>query len=197
LCQAIIESKEGKVVREELCTNKLKNVCCYLCDNRESCEISCNYLSETEDVLKFKKNIEKEVMKCRKGIEKLSVFFADGRISEESYLNSISTLERRIDNLNAMKENQSTSLRNLYRFDEYEKVPIEKPTSLWYLVPFFFGIIGGLVAYVGVKERDKEMAQTLLVFGILWTSFLVLFAIIILASLLRSPFLFLFWHFHF
>lgn len=43
----------------------------------------------------------------------------------------------------------------------------EKPTALWYLVPFFFGIIGGLIAYVGVKNEDEEMAKNLLFVGFL------------------------------
>jgi hypothetical protein len=46
---------------------------------------------------------------------------------------------------------------------------LEGPTFLWYLVPFFFGVLGGIVAYVAVKDRDEDMASGLLLFGIIWT----------------------------
>jgi hypothetical protein len=42
----------------------------------------------------------------------------------------------------------------------------EEPTILWYLVPFF-SILGGLIAYVGVKNDNEEMAKNLLVFGLI------------------------------
>ncbi len=44
----------------------------------------------------------------------------------------------------------------------------EYVTDLWYLVPFLFGIIGGLVGYVGVRDRDQDKADKLLGFGIAW-----------------------------
>lgn len=50
---------------------------------------------------------------------------------------------------------------------EYEG--LDKPSSAWYLLPFFFGIIGGLIGYVGVKDEDSDMASNLLVFGIIWS----------------------------
>jgi hypothetical protein len=46
---------------------------------------------------------------------------------------------------------------------------IEGPSFLWYLVPFFFGILGGIVGYVAVKDKDENMALGLLLFGIFWT----------------------------
>jgi hypothetical protein len=46
---------------------------------------------------------------------------------------------------------------------------IEGPSFLWYLVPFFFGILGGIVGYVAVKDKDENMAFGLLLFGIFWT----------------------------
>jgi hypothetical protein len=46
-----------------------------------------------------------------------------------------------------------------------------RPERLWYLAPLLFSFLGGLIAYVAVKDRDKGMAETCLVLG-----FLVLFA---------------------
>jgi hypothetical protein len=53
------------------------------------------------------------------------------------------------------------------------------PTALWYLVPFLFGIIGGLIAYVGVKDEDVDMANSLLLFGALWSVVLFFLAIML------------------
>jgi RNA polymerase subunit RPABC4/transcription elongation factor Spt4 len=48
--------------------------------------------------------------------------------------------------------------------------PVEEHVSgAWYLVPFLFGIVGGLIAYVGVRDRDQSKAKNLLIFGIVWT----------------------------
>ena len=42
-----------------------------------------------------------------------------------------------------------------------------RPDRLWYLAPIFFSVVGGLVAYAAVKDRDKGMAETCLVLGLL------------------------------
>ena len=44
-CNAVVND-EGKRVREESCSNELKNLCCYLCSSREICEISCVFLDK-------------------------------------------------------------------------------------------------------------------------------------------------------
>lgn len=45
----------------------------------------------------------------------------------------------------------------------------ENVSSLWYLVPLFFGFIGGIVAWAVNKDRDPKKARNMLIFGIIWT----------------------------
>ena len=45
LCRSIAEDEEVRIAREKECVNAIKNMCCYTCALRVSCEISCNYLS--------------------------------------------------------------------------------------------------------------------------------------------------------
>lgn len=52
----------------------------------------------------------------------------------------------------------------------------KKTSDLWYLMPIFFALLGGIIAYAMVKDRDKEMAKTLLLTGVLVT-FIGIFAI--------------------
>jgi len=42
----------------------------------------------------------------------------------------------------------------------------KKPSRLWYLAPIFLGIIGGLVAYIAIKDEDKKMAKKMLIIGL-------------------------------
>lgn len=73
-------------------------------------------------------------------IKKLAVLFAKGEISEETYKASVQVLEEKLGGLEQIES------------DIYLSRP--QPSDLWYLVPFFFGIIGGLIAYVAVKDED-------------------------------------------
>jgi len=39
----------------------------------------------------------------------------------------------------------------------------------WYLLPFLFGFIGGLLAYLGVRNEDEDAAFVMLLLGIVTT----------------------------
>lgn len=50
-----------------------------------------------------------------------------------------------------------------------ESNTVQKPSNLWYVLPLFLGIIGGLLGYFILKDRDKSMAKNILIFGTIWT----------------------------
>jgi len=45
----------------------------------------------------------------------------------------------------------------------------EKSSRLWYLIPIFLGIIGGLIAYLILKKDNSKLARRCLIVGILIT----------------------------
>jgi len=47
--------------------------------------------------------------------------------------------------------------------------PLQPVSGAWYLVPLFFGIIGGIIAWAVNKDKDPKRARNLLIFGIVWT----------------------------
>lgn len=133
--------------------------------------------------------VEREIKKYEEEKAKLAVLFANSKIGEKSYLAATMTLESKIENLKKAKENHKLSqdtVSTLSERDEFEGEvnPTTTPTALWYLVPFFFGIIGGIVGYVGTKDEDQGMADGLLIFGIIWTIIVALAYFAIVASLL-------------
>ena len=176
-CKSIIDDEEGKATRQKWCLEAVKNLCCYLCARRESCEISCSYLDTPGPVGATDQkavNVDQEIKQCQERIERLAGLLADGKIGEVSYAAATKALENRIEALKKAKENPNVVLSSSRGIVGFEDASKGRPTSLWYLVPFFFGILGGIVGYVGVKDDDKEMADNLLIFGIVWTIVLVL-----------------------
>jgi hypothetical protein len=47
--------------------------------------------------------------------------------------------------------------------------PKTRASAAWYLLPFFFYIIGGLIGYFAVRGRDRGRANGILIFGIVWS----------------------------
>jgi len=105
--------------------------------------------------------IKQQIYDYERSVERLTILFSKGEIGEESYKKATETIEKNIDKLR--KEITTPPSRPSYT--PY----VGKPTIWWYLVPFFFGLLGGVLAYIAVKDEDKEMAESLLGFGIIMT----------------------------
>jgi hypothetical protein len=54
-CTAVAQV-EGQAARSQQCSGKPKDLCCYLCDNRGSCEIGCTFLDQTSEEKEEEKN---------------------------------------------------------------------------------------------------------------------------------------------
>jgi len=182
LCKAVIEQSEGRDVRKEFCKNSRKDYCCYLCAYREKCEISCSFLDKPQESTSTNSSIiskiEQEIKAYEEEKAKLTVLFANQKIGEKSYLAATKALESKITELKKAKESPTLSqeaIAKLHETDEFEEEisSATKPTALWYLVPFFFGLIGGIIAYIGTNDKDEQMAYNLLLFGIIWTIILI------------------------
>ena len=60
-----------------------------------------------------------------------------------------------------------------------KKSPVgEKPSGWWYLLPIFLSIIGGVIGYFLLKDRDRKFAERLLIIGIIVFVVLIILQII-------------------
>ncbi len=46
---------------------------------------------------------------------------------------------------------------------------IEEVSNWWYLVPLIFGLVGGVLGWFGVKNRNPQKARYLLITGVITT----------------------------
>ena len=47
--------------------------------------------------------------------------------------------------------------------------PTEEVSNWWYALPLCIGIIGGILGWFGVKNRDSEKARNILIVGVIST----------------------------
>ena len=65
---------------------------------------------------------------------------------------------------------------------------IKRRSSLWFLLPIFLNLIGGIIAYFVIKEDDPKKAKDCLYLGIILAAIpIVLFVIPILIGITLFP----------
>lgn len=109
--------------------------------------------------------------------EYLALLHENGRSQEEAISeflkdNVLSVSDGDPEIKRIIAEATGTAFPDPYDRSQYE-VRTPEPSKAWYLAPLLLGIIGGLVGYYAVKGRDRDLANNLLVIGIL-ASFLSL-----------------------
>jgi hypothetical protein len=71
--------------------------------------------------------------------------------------------------------------------DEYYAT-YRNASAAWYLLPIFFGIIGGLIMWLALKNEDPRKAKKGLILGVILTvAYIVLWWVIFAAILASIP----------
>ena len=63
-----------------------------------------------------------------------------------------------------------------------------KPSATWYLLPIFFSIIGGIIAWACIRDRDPRMAKNNLILGIILTVLPIIVVLIIFLGFITIPY---------
>jgi hypothetical protein len=61
------------------------------------------------------------------------------------------------------------------------------PSKLWYLLPIFLGIIGGIVGYFAIRDKDRKMAKYILIVGFIPTILVIIFSAITFTLISAFP----------
>jgi len=61
-----------------------------------------------------------------------------------------------------------------------------RPSRFWYLLPIFLGVVGAVIGYFFLKDRDREFAEKLLKIG------LVMIVVYFVLTILLAAFAYIF-----
>lgn len=118
---------------------------------------------------------EQRVKQLEEKIAQLTALFSKGEIGEESYKTALRTPEKELKSLKPQVKPSRVRVRKIREEPAYPRRSElcsdfrGQPSVLWWLFPFLFGILGGIVAYIGVKDEDEEMATNILILSIIMT----------------------------
>jgi hypothetical protein len=146
-------------------------------------------LWEKENVRTPTQPDNEQIEQFKEKIKSLAGLFSKGEITEETYKTSVKAIEENIGRLR-----RGEKIPTVKEEPRLPSIPLEearargwakRPSAWWWLVPFLFGLLGAIVAYLGVKDDDPDMAKGLLVFGIIWSLVLGFIGYALLVSVLR------------
>ena len=60
------------------------------------------------------------------------------------------------------------------------------PSKAWYLLPIFFGIIGGVIMFFVIKDEDRKMAKNGVILGVILTFVGIAIAVILNIAILAA-----------
>ena len=62
----------------------------------------------------------------------------------------------------------NTILQNTVSHNQqYSSQPTQKAGRIWYLLPLFFGLIGGIIAWAIIRKRNSKRARNVLILGVI------------------------------
>jgi len=67
---------------------------------------------------------------------------------------------------NCGKSPNATSHTNDSNYQQYSQ-PTQSAGGIWYLLPIFFGLIGGIIAWLIVRKNDSKKAKNCLIIGVI------------------------------
>jgi len=63
-----------------------------------------------------------------------------------------------------------------------------KPSAAWYLLPIFFSVIGGIISWACIRDRDPRMAKNNLILGILLTVIPIIIGVVLALGMMAIPY---------
>ena len=63
-----------------------------------------------------------------------------------------------------------------------------KPSAAWYLLPIFFSVIGGIISWACIRDRDPHMAKNNLILGILLTVIPIIIGVVLALGMMAIPY---------
>ena len=120
-----------------------------------------------------------EIAQSQQRLSDITTAYTNGQISKETFMETTKKLEAQIALFEEMR-----AKGNYEGFINYKAAL--QPSLWWYLVPLLFALLGGVLAYLALKDEDRDMATSLFWWGVLATFAYVLFWLIGIPMLQRS-----------
>ncbi len=74
---------------------------------------------------------------------------------------------------NCGKSPNATIQSNASKYQQYSQ-PAPSVSGIWYLLPILFGLLGGIIAWIGIRKRDSSKARNCLILGVIVTIIVII-----------------------